>query len=66
MAEMWFTMIFIYLKMDYDTGKLHPKDLKDNLVVYLNNLLEPIQTALQTDNKLKQLVKTVKSYQNQK
>jgi tyrosyl-tRNA synthetase len=54
---------FYTFKDDYDLGNLHPKDLKDNLVVYLNNLLEPIQTALQTDNKLKQLAKIVKGYQ---
>lgn len=57
---------FYIFKDDYDTCQLHPKDLKENLIVYLNMLLEPIQTALQTDNKLKQLVKTVKGYQKKK
>ncbi len=46
----------------YESGKIHPADLKPILIKMINQLLLPIQKALKEDKALKNLVKQVKSY----
>lgn len=50
------------LEEDYQSGNIHPADLKSSLIKMINQLLQPIQIALQEDKELKKLVKQVKSY----
>lgn len=47
---------------DYLNGSIHPKDLKDNVAVYINQILEPVRQHFQNDAKAKALLKEVKMY----
>ena len=47
---------------DYQSGAVHPKDLKDSLATALNTILAPVQKHFTTDPKAKELLKKVKSF----
>ena len=47
----------------YQSGQVHPKDLKEMLTFYINKLLEPVRKHFQTDPKAKELFNLVKSFQ---
>jgi len=53
---------FSDLKADYETGKLHPGDLKEGLKSSLNAILEPVRQHFETDATAKELLKKVKQY----
>ena len=53
---------FRELCADYESGAIHPKDLKDALATALNTILEPVQKHFTTDPKAKELLKKVKSF----
>lgn len=43
------------LEDNFMKGDLHPKDLKNNLVFYINNLLKPVKDRLETDPEFKKM-----------
>lgn len=53
---------FKELCADYESGAVHPKDLKDSLAAALNTILAPVQKHFTTDPKAKELLKKVKSF----
>lgn len=46
----------------YQEGKLHPLDLKNAVVFYLNEMIEPVRKYFETNKKAKALYEEVKSY----
>ncbi|XP_050264801.1 tyrosine--tRNA ligase 1, cytoplasmic [Quercus robur] len=46
----------------YESGKLHPADLKPALAKALNKILEPVREHFKNDNNAKDLLKRVKAY----
>jgi len=53
---------FEELVADYESGKLHPADLKPALAKALNKILEPVREHFKNDNNAKDLLKRVKAY----
>ncbi|KAM4086792.1 hypothetical protein ACJW30_10G128600 [Castanea mollissima] len=53
---------FEELVADYESGKLHPPDLKPALAKALNKILEPVREHFKNDNNAKDLLKRVKAY----
>ncbi|PON97515.1 Tyrosine-tRNA ligase, archaeal/eukaryotic-type [Trema orientale] len=53
---------FEELVADYESGNLHPADLKPALAKALNKILEPVQEHFKTDSNAKELLKRVKAY----
>ncbi|KAL4603837.1 hypothetical protein ACB092_10G152400 [Castanea dentata] len=51
---------FEELVADYESGKLHPADLKPALAKALNKILEPVREHFKNDNNAKDLLKRVK------
>ncbi|KAG8374930.1 hypothetical protein BUALT_Bualt10G0046800 [Buddleja alternifolia] len=47
---------------DYESGDLHPGDLKPALAKAINRILQPVRDHFNNDSKAKELVKRVKSY----
>ncbi|XAR54370.1 Tyrosine--tRNA ligase [Bertholletia excelsa] len=50
------------LVADYETGQLHPGDLKPALSNALNKILQPVRDHFKNDPKAKELLKRVKGY----
>jgi tyrosyl-tRNA synthetase len=46
----------------YEEGKLHPLDLKNAVVFYLNEMIKPIREYFETNKKAKALYEEVKKY----
>jgi len=55
---------FDYLAFDYQRGLIHPKELKDMAVIYINKILSPVRQYFINDKNLESLQKLVKSYSN--
>ncbi|KAG6688604.1 hypothetical protein I3843_11G131200 [Carya illinoinensis] len=53
---------FEELTADYESGELHPGDLKPALSKALNKILEPVREHFKKDNNAKELLKRVKAY----
>ncbi|KAF5460663.1 hypothetical protein F2P56_020518, partial [Juglans regia] len=53
---------FEELIADYESGELHPGDLKPALSKALNKILEPVREHFKKDNHAKDLLKRVKAY----
>ncbi|KAG6634065.1 tyrosine--tRNA ligase 1, cytoplasmic-like [Carya illinoinensis] len=53
---------FEELIADYESGELHPGDLKPSLSKALNKILEPVREHFKKDNHAKDLLKRVKAY----
>ncbi|CAN6580374.1 unnamed protein product [Malus baccata var. baccata] len=53
---------FEELAADYESGELHPADLKSALSKALNKILEPVRAHFKNDKAAKQLLQSVKSY----
>ncbi|XP_021297210.1 tyrosine--tRNA ligase 1, cytoplasmic [Herrania umbratica] len=53
---------FEELVSDYESGELHPADLKPALSRALNKILQPVRDHFNNDAKAKDLLKRVKSY----
>ncbi|OMO65549.1 Aminoacyl-tRNA synthetase, class Ic [Corchorus olitorius] len=53
---------FEELVSDYESGQLHPADLKPALSRALNKILQPVRDHFNNDPKAKDLLKRVKSY----
>lgn len=53
---------FEELAADYESGELHPADLKSALSKALNKILEPVRSHFKNDKTAKQLLQTVKNY----
>ncbi|KAL2466714.1 Tyrosyl-tRNA synthetase [Abeliophyllum distichum] len=53
---------FEELVSDYESGELHPGDLKPALAKAINQILQPVRDHFKNDPKAKELVKRVKSY----
>ncbi|TKY69879.1 Tyrosine--tRNA ligase 1 [Spatholobus suberectus] len=50
------------LVADYESGELHPGDLKPALSKSLNKILEPVREHFKKDNNARELLKRVKAY----
>ncbi|KAA8534420.1 hypothetical protein F0562_031937 [Nyssa sinensis] len=53
---------FEELVADYQSGNLHPGDLKPALSKALNKILQPVRDHFNNDANAKELLKRVKSY----
>ncbi|KAK4272995.1 hypothetical protein QN277_021473 [Acacia crassicarpa] len=53
---------FEELIADYESGELHPADLKPALAKSLNKILEPVREHFKKDSNAKDLLKRVKAY----
>ncbi|KAL6280344.1 hypothetical protein ACE6H2_017225 [Prunus campanulata] len=53
---------FEELAADYESGELHPADLKSTLSKALNKILEPVRAHFKNDETAKQLLQSVKVY----
>ncbi|KAM1146210.1 hypothetical protein ACFX13_038858 [Malus domestica] len=53
---------FEELAADYESGELHPADLKSALSKALNKILEPVRAHFKNDKAAKQLLQSVKNY----
>ncbi|MDO8555970.1 MAG: tyrosine--tRNA ligase [Nanoarchaeota archaeon] len=47
----------------YQENKIHPLDVKKTVALYINKLLDPVRKHFTTNNKAKQLLEQVKSFQ---
>ncbi|XP_072977010.1 tyrosine--tRNA ligase 1, cytoplasmic [Typha angustifolia] len=47
---------------DYETGTLHPADVKPALAKALNQILQPVRDHFKKNNEAKELLKSVKAY----
>ncbi|MQL68570.1 hypothetical protein Taro_000828 [Colocasia esculenta] len=50
------------LVADYESGALHPGDLKPSLSKALNQMLQPVRDHFKSNSEARELLKTVKSY----
>ncbi len=50
------------LRKDYESGVVHPSDLKPALSAALNIILQPVRDHFENDPNAKELLKKVKSY----
>eukprot|EP00465_Bigelowiella_longifila_P012946 CAMPEP_0185259968 /NCGR_PEP_ID=MMETSP1359-20130426/8641_1 /TAXON_ID=552665 /ORGANISM="Bigelowiella longifila, Strain CCMP242" /LENGTH=163 /DNA_ID=CAMNT_0027846049 /DNA_START=193 /DNA_END=684 /DNA_ORIENTATION=+ len=50
------------LREDYDTGKLHPGDLKPAVASALNEILEPVRRHFRENKEARDLLASVKKY----
>lgn len=50
------------LRKDFESGELHPGDLKEGLKTSLNAILAPVRKHFETDSKARDLLKKVKQY----
>lgn len=50
------------LVADYESGALHPGDLKPGLVKALNAILQPVRDHFENNEEAKALLKQVKSF----
>ena len=55
---------FDNLAFDYQQGLIHPKELKDMVIIYLNKILAPVREYFINNKDLESLQKLVKSYSN--
>ncbi|CAB4279173.1 unnamed protein product [Prunus armeniaca] len=53
---------FEELAADYESGELHPADLKSALSKALNKILEPVRAHFKNDKTAKKLLQSVKNY----
>lgn len=53
---------FDELAADYESGSLHPADLKPTLSKAINKILQPVRDHFKNDQKAKDLMKRVKSF----
>eukprot|EP00118_Oscarella_pearsei_P001703 m.8201 g.8201 ORF g.8201 m.8201 type:complete len:856 (+) comp20416_c0_seq1:26-2593(+) len=49
-------------KNDYESGVLHPNDVKDNLVRYLNTFIDPVRRHFEEDKRAKILLNKVRAW----
>ncbi|MBI1934942.1 tyrosine--tRNA ligase [Candidatus Woesearchaeota archaeon] len=47
----------------YSEGKIHPMDLKNAAVFYINEMVNPVRGAFEKDSKLKKLLHTIREYE---
>ena len=50
------------LAYDYQIGKIHPKDLKSMVIIYINEILDPIRNYFEINPESKKLQNLVKEY----
>ncbi|CAA9986189.1 tyrosine--tRNA ligase, putative [Plasmodium knowlesi strain H] len=50
------------LEADYLSGALHPLDLKDNVALYLNKMLQPVRDHFQNNAEAKSLLNEIRKY----
>ncbi|CRG98087.1 tyrosine--tRNA ligase, putative [Plasmodium gallinaceum] len=50
------------LENDYISGLVHPLDLKDNVAIYINKLLQPVRDHFQNNAEAKKLLSEIKKY----
>ncbi|KYO00682.1 tyrosine--tRNA ligase [Plasmodium gaboni] len=50
------------LEHDYVNGLIHPLDLKDNVALYINKLLQPVRDHFQNNIEAKNLLNEIKKY----
>ena len=50
------------LEQQYISGEIHPLDLKNTVIFYLNDLIQPIRKYFETNKKAKELYEEVKKY----
>ena len=51
------------LENAYVTGNLHPLDLKNMLVTYLDKMVDPVRSHFEKNKSARELLELVKSYQ---
>ena len=56
------TVTYAELEQTYSQGGVHPLDLKNAVVRYLDEMIAPVRTHFETDKKAKALYEEVKSY----
>ncbi|XP_010919615.1 tyrosine--tRNA ligase 1, cytoplasmic [Elaeis guineensis] len=47
---------------DYESGALHPADVKPALAKAINQILQPVRDHFKNDNEARELLKTIKNY----
>lgn len=47
----------------YSKGDLHPMDLKNSVAFYINQLVAPVRAHFETDNKARELLEQVRSFE---
>ena len=50
------------LVADYESGALHPGDVKPALTKAINEILQPVRDHFENNKQAKQLLKTVRGY----
>mmetsp|Transcript_33843 Transcript_33843/g.54846 ORF Transcript_33843/g.54846 Transcript_33843/m.54846 type:complete len:393 (+) Transcript_33843:262-1440(+) len=53
---------FEEIAVDYESGALHPGDVKDSLKRSLNEILEPVRRHFKENTEARQLLETIKKY----
>ncbi|KAG7573535.1 Aminoacyl-tRNA synthetase class Ic [Arabidopsis suecica] len=53
---------FEEIAAEYESGELHPGDLKKGLMIALNKILQPVRDHFKTDARAKNLLKQIKAY----
>ena len=53
---------YITFEADYESGKLHPADIKYNLAKHINNMLQPVRDHFKTNIEAKKLLRKVKRF----
>jgi len=51
------------LEKAYGNGEIHPLDLKNAMVIYLDRMIEPIRSYFDTKKRAREMLELVKSYQ---
>jgi tyrosyl-tRNA synthetase len=54
---------YLELARAYETGELHPMDLKAGVAKYVEELVSPVRKHFEDNNKAKELLETVRNYQ---
>ncbi|ETB62255.1 hypothetical protein YYC_00865 [Plasmodium yoelii 17X] len=50
------------MEKDYINGEIHPLDLKDNVALYINKMLQPVRDHFQNNAEAKKLLSEIKKY----
>ena len=50
------------LEKDFREEKIHPKDLKESIIIHINELLKPVREYFKNNKESEKLLKLVKSY----
>ncbi|CAD2098559.1 tyrosine--tRNA ligase, putative [Plasmodium vinckei lentum] len=50
------------MEKDYISGDIHPLDLKDNVALYINKMLQPVRDHFQNNAEAKKLLSEIKKY----